>query len=516
MRTQLQALERELQKRERLLGQLAALSRSGTGIGMDIIEKLREERNMMPIYKKKAADLRALVDEKDSDIRNLKRDPQFTRIIELQVEYASWQHETKRLESLLAEPSEEVNDAAKQEIQVHERRVQKLEDELDDVEDKQTKAEREFEEMETEHATCLQRYNEREDELAEQQQLTHDLAISFKDLLQKRKHAEQLQNEMEEMALNKRRYAEEIEIAESQLEKAAAREALSLGRTAVSATTLRGEPLPGTSAAAAASLWALRRSASSRSGPGSLLAQLLAQDTDSDGLLDVRQLEKALAAQGLHPLSPGETAALVEQLPPSMAPVTEAGERRIRWLDLLVVLDRLGGAASPAPASMARPDALPDLLLLRAACLQKEVGREELQRRLLAAATPAQARALFEGLLGAGEAAEAWLACWEAFGPAGLALRLPFGKVAPTQAALGAWLCRCVAAASAERNEIARSFAVWRDDMKLDQTQFHMVCNTIFALELSEDDVDDLALYLGCTGPEGVVDAAAVLELANR
>lgn len=516
MRTQLMALERDLQKRERLLRHLATVSKSGQGIGLDVVEKLREERNMLPIYKKKAQDLQALIEEKDSEIRALKRDPQFTRIIELQVEYASWQHETKRLESLLAEPSDAVNDAAKQEIEVHERRAQALEGELDAAEEKRTRAERDFEDMESEHADWLQRYNEREEELTEQQQLTHDLAISFKELLQKRKSAEQLQSEMEEMALNKKRYAEEIEIAEGQLEKTAAREALSLGRTAVSEATLRGEPLPGASAASAASLWALRRSAAARSGPGSLFAQLLAQDTDADGLLDVQQLAEALAAHGLHPTSPGEAAALAEQLPPSMAPATEAGERRVRWLDLLVVLDRLGCAASRTPAPAAPPATLPDLKPLRAACLGAEVGREELRRRLLAAATKVQARALFEGLLGAGDAANAWISCWEGYGPTALALRLPFGDVAPTQAALGAWLGRCVAAAGAHRKEMVESFSVWREDMQLTEDQFRMVCLDIFGVELSEDDVDDLALFTGCTGPEGIVDGAALLKLADR
>merc|ERR1712141_548001 len=101
MGTRLMALERELRKRERLLEQMSEFNKVGQGISMDIIEKLREERNMLPNYRRKEQELRAKIAEKDAEIWKLKHDPQFTRIMEMQVEYASWQHEVKRLTSLL-------------------------------------------------------------------------------------------------------------------------------------------------------------------------------------------------------------------------------------------------------------------------------------------------------------------------------------------------------------------------------------------------------------------------------
>ncbi|CAE8595796.1 unnamed protein product, partial [Polarella glacialis] len=126
MRTRYMVLERELQKRERQLRSLITLSQNGGGLSMDLIERLREERNMLPLFQRKIKDLHGQIEERDVEIKRIKRDPQFTRIIELQVEYASWQHETRRLESLLQEPHSGAA-TSKREVEVHSQRVAKLE-----------------------------------------------------------------------------------------------------------------------------------------------------------------------------------------------------------------------------------------------------------------------------------------------------------------------------------------------------------------------------------------------------
>lgn len=207
------ALERELQKRERILRQLVLLNHAGQGLGVDLMDKLREERNLLPVYRRRTQDLLLQVQEKDAEIKRLKRDPYFTRIIELQVEFASWQHEARRLQGLLQEPSMEVNEAAKKEVEVHALRVQRLEAELQSAEEQKKSVLSDLTETETDHAAWLQAYQERERDLTREQDSTRDAALSFKELLQKRKEVEQLQGEIEEMALRRKRTERELEDA---------------------------------------------------------------------------------------------------------------------------------------------------------------------------------------------------------------------------------------------------------------------------------------------------------------
>merc|ERR1740123_2077237 len=99
----------------------------------------------------------------------------------------------------------------------------------------------------------------------------------------------------------------------------------------------------------------------------------------------------------------------------------------IRWLDLIVALDRLGGMTGPpAPAV---PE-LPAMRPFRAACLRSGITQQELRCRLLEATSHARAKALFERLgLGAPEA-ESWLSAWTWHGANGLAHLLPLNEIA--------------------------------------------------------------------------------------
>lgn len=500
-RTRLMVLERELQRRERLLRQMVLLKKAGQGIDMDILEKLREERNMLHIFRQKAQDLQGQVEKKDGEIRKLKRDPQFTRIIELQVEYATWQHETKRLESLLMEPSPEVNDAARQEVEVYARRAEKLGTALTVAEERRDKVAAELVELEADHADWLQKYQEKEQELQREQDLTRDLAISFKAVLQERKQAEQLQDEIEEMDLQKRRYEEELKPSTG-VSSAASKE--SLVWNAVSSSALQDNAVDCYSAAAPI-LCAVRRAAAACAGEGALLRQLLIRDRDADGSVSVEELKDALGAIGYF-AGPGEVEIMCAQLTDS-----SGVEQRIRWLDFLLILDRLGGSQS---ALTAAAPTLPNIRRLRAACLRAEVSAEELQRRLEGVSTPTQAQALFAGLgldSGAGE----WSRAWQSLGTDGLLLRLPLSDAARSEDSYAGWLARCILAVRLHRKELLESFGVWPEqEMQLTEDQFRMVCNDVIDLELSEDDVDDLALLAG--NGLGFVDCKAVLQLADR
>mmetsp|Transcript_11853 Transcript_11853/g.26276 ORF Transcript_11853/g.26276 Transcript_11853/m.26276 type:complete len:584 (-) Transcript_11853:36-1787(-) len=512
MRTRLMALERELQKREKLLQQMVLLNKAGQGVGMDVIEKLREERNMLPLLKRRAQDLQLRIEEKDLEIKGLKRDPQFTRIIELQVEYASWQHEARRLSVLLQEASPGTSEAAQCEVEIHQKRADKLEESLQKAGEMEAEVKAELSRLREDQTDLEDQHTECEEELTREQDATRELAMSFKELLQKRKQVEALQEEIDDMALRKRQYEEEL--AASAGADASGAERRALGRASVSQAVLLG-PLPSASPTEAASLWTLRRAFARCSGPDSLFAQLLRRDEDLDGLVSSRQLAEALGTSGISEAPDEAAAAWLGRLP--MSPAAGSGDSdrsggaagAARCLDLLVALDRLGGLTGPSPPAEG-PAPLPDLRPLRAACLRLGLGREELRQRLQAGG---QAEAFFGGLGLEPAVRAAWVRAWRERGGAdGLLLRLPLSEVAPSDGERRAWFSRCSSAVHAHLQELEPSFATWRADLVVSEEQCRMVCNDVMPVELSQDDVDDLALW---AGGGGEVDGRKVLKLAE-
>lgn len=511
-KTRLMALERELQKRERLLRQMVLLNQAGQGLGTDIIEKLREERNMLPIYRRRAQELMVQIEEKDLEIKNLKRNAQFTRIIELQVEYASWQHEAKRLDSLIQESNPNANPAAKREVEVQDERTQKLEAELQAVEGQRATLADELAEMEVDHAGWMQTYTEREQELTRQQDLTRDLAISFKQLLQDKKQAEQLENDIEEMVLTTKRYAEELaQSAASRQQEISASQFP--GCHHVTQAVLRVQPSV-LASSSSSGLWALRRAGADRTGSASLFAQLLEQDQDADGLLSKHELVSALRAWGGCQSSPEEVAAMLEarlgsiSSPPAASPKSRNG---IRWLDLLVMLDRVGSLPSGLDLSV---QGLPDLRSLRATCIRAGITPEVLQMRFSGMASEDQAWAVFADIALEKRSVELWVNAWRSLGTQNLMLLLPLNEVSRCETSFKAWRVRCVDAVRCHKKELAEAFTVWRPDMMLTEAQFQMVCRDTMGTALSELDIDDLALYAGGGAGEGdTVHGTQVLQL---
>lgn len=512
-KTRHRVLERELQRRERLLRQLAMIKKAGQCIDMDLIEKLREERNMLPIVRKRAQELLLQIEDKDTEIRELKRHPQFTRIIELQVEFATWQHEANRLDSLLHESSPEANNVARQEIEVHERRVGQLEDQLAAAGEKNTKVAADLEEMEGDHGGWLQQYEEKEKELKRQQDVTRELAIAFKKVLQERAQVEKLQEEIDEMNLANKRFDDESESSSPQAAKQSSASPAkvpatpSLGRTSVTQAARSRDLLDKADRTARTVLPALRRAAASRAGESSLFAEFLQRDTDNDGLLSMDELAEAMAAVDLGNCTPEDLSSLRDLAPAtsSSAQAGAGGAGGVRWLDLLVLLDR---SATTAPL----PPALPSVAPLRAACLRSELDAEEFRRGLCESTGRQQAEAFFSGLGLETSVTEMWVAAWETYGPDGLLLRLPMGDVAICQADFDAWFARCVDAVRLHRKDLVDSFQVWRQDMLLQQEQFNTVCLDVLGLQLSQDDIGDLALFVS-GGSGGPIDGGAVLKI---
>merc|ERR1712176_1014295 len=115
------------------------------------------------------------------------------------------------------------------------------------------------------------------------------MAISFKEVLKERKHVEELEDQIEQMTfdMNKQK-----EIADSE------KSSQLLGRRAISSTVLHQSPLAESTPGSASNLAAVRAAAAKQSGRASLPAQMLAADTDEDGLLSLAELARALSAIG--------------------------------------------------------------------------------------------------------------------------------------------------------------------------------------------------------------------------
>lgn len=509
-RTRLRVVERELQRRDRLLRQLAAMKKAGQGIDSDVIEKLREERNMFPMVRKKAQELQQQVEEKDKEIKQLKRDPQFTRIIELQVEYATWQHEVQRLRGLMQDPSVEANPVAQQEIEVHEARVYKLKSELEAATEKAKKVASDLRLMQGEHDFATTEYREEERKLQEEQEATRKLAMDYKKELQERRRVEQMETEIEQKSLAIKQMEEEI----AELQAAASvgdtprKDAEPvLSRFSVSKAA-QSSLIPDGNSRAAFLLGVLRRTTNLREPGSSLFKELLQRDTDTDGLLSREELAKSLQALGVAVSE--EDLTILSGLAPADALLTPGSH--VRWLDLLLAVDR------SAPSRVPVPPSLPDIRPLRAACLASPsapLSAEDLKRGLMAKRH--ELEEFFLKRLGLDiQVAASWMDAWDAHGPDRLLLRMPIGDIAIGKEDFDAWFTRCRDAIIRHRKEskLDEALQTWNKDMSLTQEEFTMVCTDTLDLDLSPDDISDLLLFIS-GGREGPVDGSKLLKIAR-
>lgn len=492
-RTRLMTLDKELNKRERLLQTMLKLNHAGLGLQPEIVEKLREERNiMLPLYRKKAQDLQQQILERENDHKAMKRDVLFTRIIELQVEFVSWKQEAIRLDAMMAEEE----DVVKKEIAVHEKRIQDLKQELKAVKDQQERIQGELEDEKAWHESSREQCEEKEEELRREQTLTREVAIQYKGLIQERKQAEKLQMEIEEMELDRKKDEEELEALQAGLSTGplSARDRFTVTGAALSALPVMDEP----------GLTLLRRWYSRQSFE--LFQFLLLADGDQDGLLSLSELAEAMVNSHGCPLEPSEAGRLLFRLASRVSDDPE----KIRWLDLLVLLERLG----PCPCN----EKLPELQGLRGACLRRGLCSEELLRQLQAIDSKSQAEALFGGsaLALPPQESAAWVEAWQKFGSERLSSLLPMDETTRSEEAMAAWLSRVKVAAQKNREELQMAFQVWRSDMLLTPDQFKMVCGDVLGRDLSHEDIEDLLLL--CLDPSThAIDGRKLLEeFGNR
>lgn len=493
-RTRLMALTKEKNKRDRLLQTMVKLNRQGLGLGPEIVDKLREEYNiMLPLYRKKAQDLQQQMLEREKDHKAMKREVDFTRIIELQVEFVSWKQEAKRLELM-----KEDEDAAKKEAEIQQKRVDQLTKELAEIKKQQSTAQEELNEEEEGHGFARDLHDEKFEELSRFQSETKEVAIEYKQSLQDRKEAEKLQTEIDEMELDRKKDQEEIEALQARL--------ITTPTVAVDRYTVTGAAQSAMPAKKESGLALLRR-ASRRESPQPLMRCLLAADQDQDGLVNEQELVECMGQWHGCPLDPIEAARILFRL---ASRVSEDMDR-IRWLDAMVMLDAFG------PSEW--DEQLPDLMVLRWACLRARLYSEELLRQLGAIDSKSKAEAFFGGgaalEMPPNEAAQ-WVQAWQKHGSDRLMLLLPMGEATLSRGEMNAWLSRVKIAVQNQREELQRAFTqVWgRADMLLTPEQFRMVCGDVLCLELSEEDIEDLLLYSSSSFPaEEAIDGKKLLDV---
>jgi len=536
--TRQMALDRELQRRERLLRTMMQLQKAGQGLGMDLIEKLREERNMLPIYQKKLQDLQAYIGERESEIINLKHDERFTRIIELQVEYASWQHEVRRLQSLLEESSPEQGVAMQKELEVHQSRVILLKEQLEQEDLKQGASDQDFENVQECLRCTRSSYEAGKADLASEQQAMHSLVDRLQGSLLQRKELEQLEVDIHELGIFRSKLDQELGAANQKMGQIELLQPAELKpHQLVSESIVRGKGYPLLCSKNSSKV--LHRTLACRDGydpmRGALIVQLLALDVQSSGCVSSEQLEIILE----HTI--GDACAGRELVSACAAAIRAGGgtvdHSAVRWLDCLLALDRLGGGSQAVPAPR-----LPELLPVRVCCLRSGCSAETFRARLLEVRCREDVTKLFgRGLLGLGDAqTTAWADLWQALGGGGMAAgdstisgisntsgsclgsvgllaRLPLDEVAMPQLAHDAWLVRCRGAVRKEVQDLKQFFGQF-PDMHVPEGRFSAICRDVLGAELSADDIDDLRLWAKSSGDDGYatdIDGAVVLRLGQ-
>lgn len=505
MRTRYMTIERELQKRDRLLRSLVQLRQSNSGLGIDMVDKLREERNLLPLYRRKVQEIQEQIEERDVDMKQMKRNLQFTHILELQMELASWQHEARRLSSLCLEPSLDSNVTAQKEVDVHLQRVSQLEVDLQNAEQKRSTLQQELADVEADHTSAESIFKEQEQELIKQQDLTRELAVAFKQLLQARKQAEVLQEEIYFLDVSKQRHEQEVVSLKERINRVhdvIARQSSSLlafekgGCLPISKSVLYATLLPNLPVGTAERLGCLRHASNYSFESVSLFTHLQKLESARTGVLARSSFEAGLQSWPNCPLA-------VEEATDSLISIMPVPAESIAWLDVLVALECFGSSSSSSAPN------LPEIRSLRTSCLRKHVGTEKLKDHLLALKSFHQAEHFFgSGCLHLPEPEfTKWMRAWQSLGSQILLLHLPLSAATLSAAAMEAWYTRCFDSVRSHRRELVESFTVWRNDMMLTEEQFQMVCLDVLGADLTDEDIADLGL-MACqddsTGPEKI------------
>lgn len=511
--TRQMALDRELQRRERLLRTMVQLQNAGQGLGIDLIEKLREERNMLPIYRKKLQELEDAAAARDVEIRNLKHDEKFTHIIELQVEYASWQHECRRLQYLLEDMAAHDGSALQKEVEVLSTRAEGLKEQLEEDRAKQENVEAEMIIAKGRLDSTYKRYEGVRQQLASEHETTEGVAATLQEFIAKRREVDQANSDVSDLKRYRDKVSAELDSLSAKVADLERQQGMvKKPHQQISESVFLCE----TPAMGSTRGWKALRCAAAfgfDSPRGALLSRFLALDEEKDGILPLQQIVDEFIAvagdcQAARDLAASSCLDVV-----SVQHTRDDGSKCVRWLDALVALDRLGGNVG----RRAKPQKLPCTRTLRSACLRKPCHIEELISGLEGLADQAAAVDFFHTLGLDDNSLNEWVEAWWALGSAHLLARLPLSVASTTSSARTAWMERCKFAVRQERDELQDVFSQF-PYMVIKEEQFAPICTGVLSTCLTPEDIDDLGLWArGPPGDRGLVevDGNIILSLSQ-
>jgi hypothetical protein len=125
LRTRVQMLDRELGRRDKVLRDLSDLKTQRKALSKEKLEKIREERNMIIVYRKSCANFQVELDKKEAEVHELKRNLTFTTLVELDIDRAVWADEEARLRGLVANASDQ-NPSTASEVQAWKKHINTL------------------------------------------------------------------------------------------------------------------------------------------------------------------------------------------------------------------------------------------------------------------------------------------------------------------------------------------------------------------------------------------------------
>lgn len=581
VKTRMMTVERELGRREKLLRELVQANRSGHGVTMDLKDRLSEERNLLSIFKRKCAALAKNLEERERAIHALKREPRFTRIVELETELQPWVAEIRRLDALMRAPSVELNSVAYAEVEAHKRRAEvSCRLELEKLEKQRTRILGELRDAESEHQEVMTDFLNKENELKHVDADAQGLAKEFKELVEKLAEHEELRKQIRRLSQEKDDHVARQEATKQQIQQIIRENNRQM---TISHLTLKqiqddesrdwmndfflfpqGEAGEQLFSCAELRFWeklARRMWLLGQEGSLMLSDRLRAADSDSDGVLSVEELAGVLSGPGLS-LDPADfspdpaalegwgslLARMLSPGTPGLQPAPQSNPHfdgaadadrapSIRWLDLLVLFDRLvqdafvtstsgrGVRNTRRSSEPLGPSAgggaeggglLPRELLarIRSKAVRRNVFAEDIQESLTKFRSLSDVRKFFAETLGLGEAdVERLLEVWEQTGSGGLLLRIPLSEAGLTKNKKDALIRKFAACVQKHKGELAEGFGIWGNPSRLTPEQFRTVCLDVLAHEMTQREVEDLQeLYLAPGVEDELIDGKAVLE----
>jgi len=540
--TRHKAVERELHRQERVLHTLRQMQALDVGISNDFLNMLKLERNRLPVFQRKLQDLTAAIAERETKIGALKHQSQFTSLIELQVELATWQHEARRLGSMLEEISLGMESGQlKIETELYQERANRFQTERAAGNQKLKELQQRLQEEKVKAETMRSAYEAETTAFAEERKKLDEVMHSLEEVTIRRKALQQQEEENagKEWDSYHAQLTQEVSENQTLLEDLLSTEKNSyLPHQLVTNAVYQGA-IQDLNRTVLGSLEALRRQAALSTEPDSLLLQgLRSNDVTTDGYIPHDRVEQILTqklnensslGKELANALAGQIKSSIEGSAGSRSSSPSAKGKGYRLLDLAVAFERLSGASF----GNAMPS-LPDTRPLKRVCLRKGLRAETWRKQLLDVDSVDNLIALLRTQLGLPQGqVDLWCNYWKAagggaqteggsVGSVAILARTGTSEVSLPESLYNAWWARIQEALAEERDAMHQNFAyAIRGEgisaAHVPQDHFEKTCQDILSAWLSHDDVLLLALW-ACPlhAPEiEEVDLKAVFSLMH-